>query len=414
MTGAPGSTAGSTRRFTFSKTRLESLPIPETGRVYHYDDKTPGLAMCVTATGAKTFYLYRKVNRRPVRVRIGPFPGLTVDQARTLAASLNVSIAAGHDPQEAKQARRREATFGELFKHWLEIHAKPYLKTWDEWEKICKRYLGEWGNRRLSTIKKVDVQALHARLGEKCGHYAANRTLSLVKMVFNKADGIGWEGANPAHGVRRFPEESRDRFLAPEELPRFFESLIAEPSPLLQGFFLLCLLTGARRGNVQRMRWEDIDFTGTRWRIPETKSGQVVVVPLVPLAVETLRKLQELGDGSEWVFPAVRHGKRGLPFLVDPMPAWRRLCKRAGLENLRIHDLRRSLGSWQALTGASLPVIGKSLGHTRPETTAIYSRLTLDPVRESVERATEAIRVAAGGKLPRIGVSNGGRAHGKG
>jgi integrase len=386
---------------------LEALPVPETGRVYHYDEMAPGLALCVTAAGTRTFYLYRKVNRRPIRVKIGGFPELTVKQARDLASKLNVAIAAGHDPQEAKQARRREATFGELFQHWLEIHAKPYLKTWSEWDGIRNRYLSEWENRRLSAIKKTDVQALHARLGDKNGHYAANRTLSLIKMVFNKADGIGWKGENPARGVRRFPEESRDRFLAPEELPRFFQALIGEPSPLLQGFFLICLLSGARRGNVQRMRWEDIDFAGARWRIPETKSGHVVVVPLVPLAVETLRTLQELNDGSEWVFPAVRQGKRGLPFLADPMPAWRRLCKRAGLANLRIHDLRRSLGSWQALTGASLQIIGKSLGHTRPETTQIYSRLTLDPVRESVEKATEAIRVAAGGRLPRIGENGG-------
>jgi integrase len=223
--------------------------------------------------------------------------------------------------------------------------------------------------------------------------------------MFNKGENIGWKGENPARRIELFPESSRDRFLLPEELPAFFRALAEEPNPIFQGFFLLSLLTGARRANVQAMRWSDVSFDLRRWRIPETKAGVPVVVPLTPLAFEVLEKLKEYRrPDCDWVFPGRRlNGGH----LVTPNLAWKRLLKRAGLENLRIHDLRRSLGSWQALTGASLQVIGKSLGHLRQETTAIYSRLTLDPVRESVEKATDAIRVAAGGQLPRIGQNGG-------
>jgi integrase len=230
-------------------------------------------------------------------------------------------------------------------------------------------------------------------MGEQQGPYQANRTLALIRAMYNKADALGWKGDNPATGIERFPEKARDRFLLPEELPKFFAALVEEPNPVLQAFFLLCLLTGARRSNVEAMRWDEISWELAQWRIPDTKGGVPVVVPLVPAAIAVLKRLQETVK-SEWVLPGRRGGH-----LTTPGIAWKRLLKRAGLEDLRIHDLRRSLGSWQALTGASLPIIGKSLGHSRPETTAIYARLTLDPVRQAVERATEAMMQAGGPTL---------------
>ena len=135
------------------------------------------------------------------------------------------------------------------------------------------------------------------------------------------------------------------------------------------------------------MAWQDVDLTARYWRIPETKSGSVVVVPLVPAAVEVLQARHKANGSSPWVFPA----KSASGHLSEPWAAWRRLLKRAGLSDLRIHDLRRSLGSWQAIGGSSLPIIGKSLGHSQPSTTAIYARLSMDPVRSSVESATAAM-----------------------
>jgi integrase len=375
-----------TKRFSFTKTRLEELPVPTKGRVRYYDDRTPGLTVCITATGTRSFYCYKWQDGRPKQVFIGKFPAVTVGQARELAGQMTAAIARGEDPQAAKQRRREEPTFGELWSHWLayaESHKKP--RSVKEDQRQWEAYLKAWGPRRLSTIKRADVQTLHDRLGHENGHYQANRVLALLKSMFYRSGDIGWNGANPAKGIEKFPEESRDRFLLPEELPKFFEALAKEPNPILQGFFLMCLLTGARRRNVEQMRWADVSLDLKQWRIPDTKGGVPVVVPLVEHALQVLEQLRLYAKpDNPWVFPGHKKGTH----LVDPMRSWRQILADAGLSDLRIHDLRRSLGSWQALTGASLQIIGKTLGHARHETTLIYSRLTTDPVKAAMETAT--------------------------
>ena len=159
----------------------------------------------------------------------------------------------------------------------------------------------------------------------------------------------------------------------------------------MRDFFMLAILTGVRRGNLQAMRWDELDLERGIWRIPLTKSGEPQSVYLHPEAVAILERRREMVGDSEYVFPAA-HGKSG--HLTSQYKAWKRICERAGLQNLRPHDLRRTLGSWQAATGASLPVIGKSLGHRSQEATAVYARLDLDPVRVSVNRAVEAMLAA--------------------
>lgn len=379
-------------RLAFSKTRLHALSRPAKGRVYHYDEKTAGLCLCVTAAGTKTFYCYRWANGRPIRIRIGKFPEVTVERARKQAAALNGAIAKGEDPQALRIAARHEPTLGMLHQHWMESYAKLHKKSWREDERQYNQFLKPWRNRRLSAIQKREVQALHTRIGELNGHYAANRLLALVRAMFNKAGDIGYDGRNPAVGVKKFKEQARDRFLQPEEVPRFFEALQHEPNAVLRDLILMMLLTGARRANVEAMAWEDVNVNTGVWRIPDTKIGEPMLVHLCPTALEILQRRQANRDGSAWVFPtASRTGH-----VVDPKFAWKRLVKRAGLSDLRLHDLRRTLGSWQAATGASLCVIGKTLGHKRASTTQVYARLNLDPVRQSVDKATRAILGAAG------------------
>jgi len=163
-------------------------------------------------------------------------------------------------------------------------------------------------------------------------------------------------------------------------------------------------LTGARRANLLAMGWEDVNLDTGLWRIPGevAKAGEVIVIPLVQQAVDILRRRLQSSGGSPWVFPA--QSKSG--HLIDPNAHWRRILKRAGLQDLRIHDLRRSLGSWQAITGAPLLTIGKSLGHSSIQSTMVYARLNTATVRESVERATAAM-LTAGGVNGKEGLSNG-------
>lgn len=385
-------------RFSFTKARLEALEVPENGRRrYVYDTGAPGLALCVTPAGSRTFYSYRKVEGEPQRERIGRFPEVTIAQARAEAKALAGRIVQGANPRAERLAARKQAKLGDLFAYWMQYarqHKRPKSRAEDE--RQYNTFLKPWAGRRLATIKRADVQALHSRVGTENGPYAANRLLALIRAMWNKARDLGYSGDNPALGIKRFREQSRDRFLGPDELKPFFAALATEPNEVLRDFFLVCLFTGGRRANVQGMRWADVDIARGVWRIPpgDAKGGEVILVPLVPSIVEALRRRAEASNGSPWVFPG--RGRTG--HIVEPKSAWKRIIERAGLRDVRIHDLRRSLGSWQAALGASLPVIGKSLGHRQVSTTAVYARLEMDPVRASVE-AAETAMLQAGGLL---------------
>ncbi|MGB4191996.1 MAG: site-specific integrase [Rickettsiales bacterium] len=205
--------------------------------------------------------------------------------------------------------------------------------------------------------------------------------------MFNKAIDWGWEGINPCRGVKKLKEKSRERFLKGEEISKFFESLNNEPNETFKDFFYICLLTGARRRNAQSMNWNNIYFNRFEWLIQETKNGESQTLPLVPQAISILKNRYD-GRTSDWVFPSLA-SKSG--HIEEPKKAWRRILKEANIKDLRIHDLRRTLGSWQAATGANSYIIGKSLGHKTQQATAVYARINLDPVRESVARAVDSI-----------------------
>jgi len=269
----------------------------------------------------------------------------------------------------------------------------------DTWQ--YERFLKPWVNRKLSAVTHADVARLHKGIGSDSGPYQANRVLALVSSLYGRnlehSKAVGYTGDNPAKGVEKFHEEKRDRFLSADELGKFFAALHREPSQAMQDFFFLALLTGARRGNVASMTWDDVNLEWRLWRIPGTvaKSGEPIVVPLVPAAVEVLQRRRMGANGSLWVFPS--RGKTG--HIVEVKGAWKRILTAAGLPDVRPHDLRRTLGSWQAIGGASLPIIGRSLGHSQPSTTQVYARLQLDPVRASVTAATDAMLAAGNGQL---------------
>lgn len=392
-----------TNRISFSKTRLAVISPPDKGRVYFYDTGCPGLALCVTQAGGKVFYYYKKIEGRPTRVRIGGFPELTVENARSVAKRLTVAVANGENPQAVKRAKATETTLGELWEYWWTTRAAPHKKSAASDKQRWTAYLSRWEKRRLSSIKQADVRALHLKM--KDTPYIANRMISLLRAMYNLAPELGYKGENPARGIKKYKEQSRDRFIMPDELPRFFQALDAEPNPLMRTFFWVALLTGARRGNICAMRWEQIEFANSTWRIPDTKRGEPQVVPLLPAALNALLSIRPLAEDG-WVFPARNHRTHNCPHLTDPMPAWRRLLKRAGLTGLRIHDLRRTAGSYMAISGAALQIIGKALGHTQQQTTAIYSRLTNESVRAAMEKGADTM-LAAGGQTRLLGVEKG-------
>lgn len=382
------------KNINFTKTSLTALPLPPAGkRETFHDLKTNGLQIRCTSSGVKTFSVFRwvKGSRRPERVTLGRFPDISIEKARTMAAEINATIAKGDNPADAMRKFRKEPTLGELFSDYLERHAKIHKKSWVEDKQQFNRYMKKFSGRKLSSFQPSDFQRLHHKIGDNNGVYAANRLLSLLRAMFNRAREWGlWNKDNPTLGIKKFKEKSRDRFIQSDELPKFFQALQDEENGSMRDYFLISLLTGARRANVLGLRWADINFTRNEWRIEETKNGESQTVPLTLEVVGILKERKKQAD-SVFIFPGV--GKSG--HMVEPKSGWKRILKRAGLEDLRIHDLRRTLGSWQAASGSSLPIIGKSLNHKNASTTSIYARLDIDPVRKSVETANEAILKAA-------------------
>ena len=382
----------SKKQLNFTKKSLEGLPVPEKGkRSYYHDTKCRGLTICIYASGKRTFQLYRKIHGKPERITLGHFPDMTVENARKKAQIVNAEIADGKNPNDARRALREEMTLRELHDKFINDYARLHKKSYQADQKLFNLHLSCWEDRKLSRITNQDIRQLHQRLGSENGRIVANRVYALIHTMFNKA--IEWNlcQGNPASGIKKFKETSRERFLEADEIPAFFQALQLEQNHTIRDYFFISLFVGARRSNILAMQWDEINFTTKVWRIPDTKSGEAVSVPLSEAAMDILLKRREKHD-SPYVFPS-KTSTTG--HLVEPKKGWARVLKRAGIKKLRIHDLRRSLGSWQAATGASLPIIGKSLGHKSIQATQIYARLNIDPVRQSIETATAAIFEAA-------------------
>lgn len=377
------------REFSFTMRRIYDLPKPEK-RTYYRDTRCPGLTLNVYTSGKKVFYLYRRIDGKPERVKLGSFPQLHVDHARDAVAELNGRIAVGNNPAGDRRLKRAEITFGELFDDFMEYHSKPHKKTWEEDQRQFDTYLGSLACKKVSDITRRDIANLHVRLGDESGYYAANRVLALIHAVFNKAiDRDLFDGINPASRVKKFREKSRERFLQQREARAFFTAL-RSLDHTMRHYFLMLLYTGVRPNNVQAMRWEDIDFEHQVWRIPDTKNGYSHTIPLVDPAIALLRRREN--NRSPWVFPSAR-SKSG--HITEPKKAWNKLRQESGLKDLQMRDLRRSLASWQAIQGHSLVLIGKTLGHKSPNATSVYARLNIDPVRNAIGDAVSAIHSAA-------------------
>ena len=383
----------------FTKTSLLGLPAPEAGkRLTVYDDEVKKLALRMTHTGTKTFYVVKRAGGEMAWVKLGTFPDMTVEKARAEAQKVLNEFTHDTNPAEARRAFKAEPTLSELFAEYAERHGMK-KRAWRDDQQRFRDYLQKpLGNKKLSKITRQDVTRILSD-AEKAGKAVATvRAIrALASIIFAKGIEWGYLETNPAQGVKVSGKKvTRDRFLQSDEMPRFFASLAEEPSVTMRDFILLALLTGARRSNLCAMHWQDIDLTACVWRIPRTKNDDPQNVTLCPEAVVILeaRKAETMGG---FVFPGA--GKTG--HITEPRKAVERVMERAAIpfgrnvpNGVTLHDLRRTLGSWQARAGASLAIIGKSLNHKSQAATAIYARLDLDPVRASVNAATSAMQAA--------------------
>lgn len=407
-------------KIRFTKSALLALELPTSNkRRTVYDSAVPKLALRMTAAGTRTFYVVRRVGQQMTWVKIGAFPDVTVEKARVEAQKVLGEFAGGANPAAARRAFRRELTLDEFFAVFAERHGKG-KRSWGADQQRYRDYLHKpLGHRKLSTVTRGMIADAVDKARKAGKAVATVRNIrALASCIFGQA--VEWEylDENPALGIKvAGTKVTRDRFLQAKELPRFFAA-VAEESELMRDFILLALLTGVRRSNLREMRWEDIDLAAGVWRVPHTKNDDPHNVTLSPEAIEIL-KARKKASVEEYARIALRRPKGAEPLpegyafpgsgkaghLSEPQFAVKRVMERAGIpygrdvkNGVTLHDLRRTLGSWQARTGASLAIIGKSLNHKSPQATAIYARLDLDPVRASVNTATAAMMEAAGVK----------------
>ena len=379
-------------KHNFTKKFIESLKPAQNGkRNYHKDSKVNGLEIMVTDKGSKSFKVTRKKDGRIIRVTLGKYPDISIENARQKALEVNSQISQGINPNEAKNNLKQEITLLELLEQYIDRYSKKHKATWEYDDKEVRRLTSHLANRKISTIANEEIRKLHEDIGQNSGIYQANRLLAMVRAMYNKAIEWGYKGENPTAGIKKFKEKSRDRFIQTDELPRFFKALAKEENKITRDYIYFSLYTGARKNNVLTAKWEQINFSTLEWRIPKTKNGDPQNIPLIKQAIELLKNRKEENEKldlqdfqKQWVFPSLT-SKAG--HLIDPKKAWKRILEKAQIQDLRLHDIRRTLGSYQAITGASLPIIGKSLGHKSSQATQIYSRLNNDPIRQSMEKA---------------------------
>ena len=379
----------------FTKKDLDALAAKHK-RYTVYDQKVNGLGILVQPTGHRAFFWFRKVHGQPTWKTLGEFPDLSIEQARARAAEMNTKIAdwkaRQHDGPNPLAQPAREPTLNEIVEDYCERRLASHAKNPTA---ACKRvrwslgqYFSQWKNRRLSSISKKDVRNLHHALGSKHGHVTANRIITLLRTLINwAAKAWEWKGDNPASGIEPFPERSRERFLMPAELPVLFKELSVEPNRDLQHFVVIALFTGSRMADILSMKWSDVNLDKGQWRIPNPKAKRPYTVELVQEVVDVLKaRAQE----EEWVFPST--GKSG--HLVSLKRGWHQLLKRCGFANVRIHDLRRTFASYQAMEGVSLHIIGSTLGHSSTASTEVYARLQGETKRAAAVKAAQAMLTA--------------------
>lgn len=314
-------------KFNFTKTDLERLKAPKTRALTYRDTKEKGLSLYITPAGSISFFIRKRIRGRDERIILGQFPVMSVGEAREAALTARSEVAKGKNPNAEKHKLQQETTFGQLFKEYMERYSKPNKKSWQYDEREVKKFLSHWFTRKLSSITKHEVQKLLDKITRENGLYQSNRTLERVRAIYNKGLEWGWDGINPALGLKKHRERSRDRFILPHELPLFHEALRTEPNPIARDYFLILLLTGARKTNVLTMQWVDINWEHKQWRIPDTKNGEPITIPLTETAMNILTKRKAMATGP-WVFPSENGG---VGHFVDPKRAWQRIREKTTL-----------------------------------------------------------------------------------
>ncbi len=354
-------------------------------RVDFFDTAVPGFLLEVRCTGGKTFYQrYRDQSGRERQFKIGPAHVLTVSQARRKARSILAEAILGRDPQQEREERRSVPTLGEFVRDSYLPYAKNVKRSWQTDETILRIHiLPRFGAFPLDQISNQAIADLLSRMRE--AGYASgtsNRVLILLRFIFNlgRKWGIPGSTTNPTAGLKTAPDVCRERFLSPDEAQRLLAALDADENQVAAAAIKLLLFTGARRNEVTHAKWEFVNWEKRTLLVPRAKSGKPRSIQLNSAALDLLRSLPRV-EGNPFIFASPVTG-RPSPSLHFP---WWRIRDRAGLTDVRLHDLRHSFASFLVNQGVSLYVVQGLLGHTQARTTQRYAHLANDTLSDAAE-----------------------------
>lgn len=361
------------------------------------DDTLTGFGVRVESDGRRSFYWSARINGKLYFRALGEHPGTSVEEARA-EAKKHIGVASewkltrykGEDPFERKpkSAPSSVPTFRELIESYIQeqvrgVAAKPGKAEADLRGRL-KTHFTAWMDRRIDSLTIQDMLAVRNACGEH--HIAANRCVELIRRIFNwsaqaKDGKINyWPLENPAKSVVLFEEKSREVFLQPEQLVKFHECLANEPHADLKDFLVLAMASGSRKSDIFSMRWQDWHRERNVWTVPFPKNGESYDVNLMPSAIAALeRRRAQAEDSAVYVFPGPHEGKP-LRELRKPWDAFR---KRAGIPDIHVHDLRRTVGSYLAINGTPLQQIAAALGHRSMQSTLVYARLQNQAIVEA-------------------------------
>jgi len=400
-------------RAKITKRLVDSVTADETtGDIKIWDTDLQGFGIRIRVGGTKTYFVKTRVNGKQVWYSLGKHGSpLTPDTARERAHKILVQAIDGTNPADEKKENRQAMSVEDLCDLYLKegcTTKKPTTLVSDK-GRIARHIIPLLGNKKVKEVTCGDVErfiqsvalgktAKDEKTGKRGraivvgGKGTATRTVGLLGGIFTFAVGRGFRENNPVQGVKRFKDKKCERFLSEKELGELGKALReAEEegeNKAAIGAIRLLMLTGCRRSEILTLKWQHIDFDWGCLRLPDSKTG-AKIVPIGKAAIDLLESLPK-SEGNSYVFASNKEGLH----LVGIQKVWDRVRESAGLDDVRLHDLRHSFASVGAASGDSLLMIGALLGHKDAKTTARYAHLSDNPIKQAADRIAGVIEKA--------------------